>query len=125
VDTAKRILLIEDDKDTSDLYADVFTEAGYGVVTAVDGEDGLKKAQQGGFALILLDVMMPKMDGLAFLTAYNQAPPAVANGPIILLTNLTHDSVIKEAMSLGAKGYIIKSDLNPGELLAKVQTFLA
>lgn len=124
MDTAKRILLVEDDKDTQDLYTDVFTEAGYGVERANDGEEGLVKAQQGGYALILLDMMMPKMDGLTFLTNYKAKAPVVANGPIILLTNLTSDAAIKEAMSLGAKGYIVKSDLNPGELLTKLKTYL-
>ena len=63
----KRILVVEDDQYIRDLYEEVLTEAGFEVDTAVDGEEGVVKAKKGGYNLILLDVMMPKLDGLGFL----------------------------------------------------------
>lgn len=71
------------------------------------------KAQEGGFALVFLDVMMTKLDGLGFLKALKYNPPKQASGPVLLLTNLAHDPVVSKALDLGAKSYLIKSDLNP------------
>lgn len=121
---AKRILLIEDDQFTRELYEDFFKEAGYEVDSAPDGEVGVVKARNGGYDLILLDVMMPKLDGLGVLKALKEKPSAKANGPIILLTNLAHDPVVKEALQNGAKTYLIKADLNPDQLLEKVKVYL-
>ena len=120
----QKILVLEDDQYTRDIYHDVLTEAGFEVTTAVDGEEGLVKIKEGGYNLILLDMMMPKLDGLGVLAALKENPPKVSNGPIILLTNLAHDPVINKAVALGAKSYLIKSDLNPDQLVAKVKEAL-
>ena len=117
----KKILIIEDDLYTRELYEEVLTEAGFIVDSAANGEEGLVKAQRGGYNLILLDVMMPKIDGLGVLSSLKENPPKVENGPIILLTNLAHDPVITQALKLGAKTYLIKSDLNPDELVKRVR----
>ncbi len=119
---ANKILIIDDDLYIRDLYDEVFKDAGFTVTTAIDGKDGLEKIKQGGFDTILLDVMMPKLDGLGVLTELQTNPPAAPNGPIILLTNLAHDQVIKEALTKGVKGYLIKADLNPDELVQKVKS---
>ena len=120
----KRILIIEDDVYIRDLYAEILDEAGYDVDTAVDGEEGLVKAKTGGYHLILLDVMMPKLDGLGVLHGLQQNPPQNPNGPVILLTNLAQDEVVQEALKTGAKDFVIKSDLNPQELLTRLETYL-
>src|SRR3989338_11661115 len=117
----KRILIIEDDVYIRDLYAEILGEAGYDVDTAVDGEEGLVKAKTGGYHLILLDVMMPKLDGLGVLQGLQQNPPQNPNGPVILLTNLAQDEVVQEALKTGAKDFVIKSDLNPQELLTRLE----
>lgn len=121
---AKRILLIEDDQFTRDLYIDVFNASGYEMDSAPDGEAGLVKAKEGGYDLILLDVMMPKLDGLGVLKGLKSSPAKKANGPIILCTNLAHDPVVKEALETGAKDYIVKAEYNPDELLTKLKTYL-
>lgn len=117
----QKILVVDDDQYIRDVYQEIFTGAGFEVTAAVDGEEGLVKVREGGYAIILLDVMMPKLDGLGFLTSLKENPPRKLNGPIILLTNLAHDPVINQALSLGAKGYLIKSNLNPDQLVAKVK----
>ena len=120
----KRILIIEDDVHIRDLYAEILGEAGYDVATAVDGEEGLVKAKIGGYHLILLDVMMPKLDGLGVLHGLQQNPPQNPNGQVILLTNLAQDEVVQEALKTGANDFVIKSDLNPQELLTRLESYL-
>lgn len=119
----KKILLVEDDQFTRELYEEVLKDAGFAVDTAVDGVDGLSKMTLGGYDLILLDVMMPKMDGLDVLRSLMNNPPKVKNGPIVLLTNLTNDPVIDTAYGLNAKGHLVKSDITPGELVEHVKKY--
>lgn len=120
----KRVLIIDDDQYIRDLYQEVLTEAQFNVTTAIDGEEGLAKAREGGFDLILLDAMMPKVDGLGVLKGLKEEPPKAANGPILLLTNLAHDTVINQALQEGAKTYFVKSEMNPDEFLDNIKKFL-
>jgi len=122
---AQKILLVEDDKFTRELYEEVLKDAGFEVSVAIDGEEGFNKACQGGFNLVLLDVMLPKMDGLELLRSLRNKEPQVKNGPIVLLTNLTHDPVIEMAKSLGIRDNLVKSDLDPGKLVELVKGYLA
>jgi len=94
------------------------------VEIAEDGEVGLAKAKQGGFSLILLDIMMPKKDGLQVLRELKLAPPANPNGPIVVLTNLGQDIVIKQCFDMGASGFLIKSAMNPDQVLTEVHAYL-
>src|SRR4030066_466184 len=121
----KRILVVDDDQNTRNLYQTILTEAGYRVVLAADGSEGLTKCQEGGYDLVLLDVMLPKMDGIALLGELKKNPPKIPNKNIYLLTNLSHDPILKEAISLGVKDVILKTDVNPEELTAKVKKILA
>lgn len=120
----QKILIVEDDEFIRDIYKEVLGGAGFDITTGVDGEDGLMKILEGGFDLILLDLMMPKLDGFGVLKQLQGKTPKEKNGPIVLLTNLAHDNVLKDAMALGAKSYLIKSDLNPEQLTEKVSAFL-
>lgn len=122
--SSKRILLVEDDKLVRELYEEVLRDAGFGVESAVDGEEGLAKIRQGGWDLILLDMMLPKIDGLGVLRDLKNDPPKIKSGPIILVTNLDHDPVIKLAVDLGVFESIIKSDITPGDLVNKVKKIL-
>lgn len=121
---ASKILIVDDDLYIRDLYTDILKDAAFEVEAAEDGVKGLEKIRKGGFDLILLDVMMPNLDGLGVLKELKDKPPGVKNGPLVLLTNLAHDPIIKEALNLGASGYLIKSDLNPEQLVVKVKEHL-
>lgn len=121
---AKKILIVDDDVYLRDLYEEVLKGEGYEVTTAVDGEDGLAKLQQGGYDFTLLDVMMPKLDGLGVLKKLKETPTATPNGTIVLLTNLAQDPIVTEALQLGAKSYIIKADITPDQLIEKVKEYL-
>ena len=120
----KRILVIDDDQYIRDVYREILEAEKYEVDTAIDGQEGLLKAQEGGYDLILLDAMMPKVDGLGVLKGLKENPPKQANKVILLLTNLAQDKVIDEAVAGGAKSYLIKSDMNPDQFLQKIKPFL-
>lgn len=121
---AKKVLIVDDDVYLRDLYEEVLKAEGYEVMTAGDGEEGVTKLQIGGFDLTLLDVMMPKLDGLGVLKKLKETPPTTPNGTILLLTNLAQDPIVQEAMQLGAKSYLIKADITPDQLLEKVKEYL-
>lgn len=121
---AKKVLVVDDDLYIRELYEEVIRDAGYEVESASDGEEGLIRMQQGGYDLVLLDVMMPKLDGLGVLNALQQNPPVTPNNAILLLTNLGHDQLIKEALSKGVKTYLNKADMTPDQLLQNIQKYL-
>lgn len=121
---SKRILVIDDDLYMRELYVEVLKSAGYEVDAAMDGEDGSIKLGQGGYDLALLDMMMPKIDGLGVLNELAKNPPAIKNGPIILLSNLDQERVVDEAVKRGASSYLIKADITPDTLLEAVKKYL-
>ena len=121
----KSILLIEDDDDLRQMYTLIFTKAGYRFETANDGIQGLAKARQGGYDLILLDLMMPKLDGIGFLKEMKNEAPKKPNGPILVLSNAGYNAVAEEAMKLGAAGFLLKADYLPAELVQEVEKYLA
>src|SRR3990167_2771971 len=121
---SERILVVEDDQFLRELYDELLREEGYEVDLASDGQEGLDKATAGGYNLVLLDIMLPKIDGLDVWRKLEAAPPKKPNGPTVLLTNLGQDSIIKEGFTLGASGYLIKSAMNPDQVLNEVKVFL-
>lgn len=120
----QRILVVDDDLFLRELYVEVLQDEGYDVHAAHDGQEGLEKMKQGGYDLILLDVMMPKLDGLGVLGKIKDYSPTKKNGPIILLTNLAHDPIIQEALRRGAHSFLIKTDITPRELLNHIKEYL-
>ncbi|MBI3341684.1 response regulator [Candidatus Curtissbacteria bacterium] len=122
---ATRILLIEDDQLVREAYEEALRGEGFDVEIAADGQEGLNKARLGGYSIILLDMMLPKIDGLGILRGLRQEPPQVKNGPVLLLTNLSHDPVINQAMDLGASAALIKSDIDPGLLIESIKAYVA
>lgn len=119
-----KILIVEDDKSTRGIYSTVLKNAGYEVDTAEDGQIGLDKAREGGYNLILLDVMLPRIDGITLLTELKKNPPKAKNGKVVILSNLSHEPVIKQAMSLGASLSLTKSSINPGQLVEQVKKLI-
>lgn len=119
-----KILLIEDDKFIREIYQITLKEASYQVEVAEDGEIGLQKASQGGYDLILLDIILPKKDGLALLKELKKTPPQRKNKKIVMLTVLDQKTFIKESLKSGANGYLMKTVLTPKEILAEVKALL-
>lgn len=107
-----KLLIAEDEISILEPYAEYFKMEGFEVETATDGAMALEKAKSFDFDLMLLDIMMPKMDGLEVLKAM-KADPKLKDKKVYLLTALGRDSVIKEGFELGADGYLIKDQENP------------
>lgn len=120
----KKILIIEDDQFLREFYQDLLQSESYVVGVAADGEDGLNKILSGGWDLILLDLMLPKKDGLQILREVKLKNPPVKNGPTVILTNLGQDVIIKQCLDMGAAGYLIKSALNPDQVLTEIYSYL-
>lgn len=122
----KKILIVEDDQYIRDLYVETLEDEGFFVENAADGEDGYKKIFHGGYDLVLLDIMLPKMSGLTILEKIRkETPPLSPNKMIVVLSNLGQETTIARAISLGARGYMIKSDYTPSQVIAKVREYLA
>ena len=116
----KRILIVEDDRAIAELERDYLEANDYEVEICEDGESGLKRALQEDFALILLDVMLPKEDG--FQVCRNLR--ASKNVPIILVSAKREDMDKIRGLGLGANDYIVKP-FNPSELIARVKSQIA
>jgi len=119
-----RILLVEDEQYLRELYQEILTEQGYSVETAVDGEEGFNKLKQGGWDLVVLDIILPKLNGIEIMRKIKSDPPEKPNKKVVFLTNLDKDEEIKEALQLG-DGYFIKSQITPGSLVDELKTYLA
>lgn len=124
MDNKKRILIVEDDQFLREFYQELLQAEGYDIDVASEGETGLSKISAGGYSLILLDIMLPKKDGLQILRELKIKSPSTPNGPIIVLTNLGQDAIIKQCFDLGVNGYLIKSALNPDQVLAEIKSYL-
>ena len=122
---AVKILVAEDDGFLREVYKETLSRGGYSVETASDGQDALQKLKLPGWSLVLLDIVMPKMDGLTVLKTARLDPvfDTTHKMPIIFLTNLDNDKEVKEALSLGS-GCLTKSQLTPGDLLNEVSKFI-
>lgn len=118
----KKILLVEDDHFINQLYLRVLKQAGYNVILASDGAGGVSLADNS-FNLILLDVMLPKIDGINVLKKLKENP-LTKKIPVVLLTNLGQESVIKAAFKMGVQGYILKMSVTPYEMVERIQVFI-
>lgn len=114
----KRILIIEDEHPLSHALELKFTHEGFECTVANNGAEGLKEANTGKYAMILLDLIMPEMDGFTFLQNLKKKTP------VIVLSNLGQDEDRARAKELGAKEYMVKSNTPITEIVKVVKTFL-
>ncbi|MDQ3099447.1 MAG: response regulator [bacterium] len=118
-----KILIVEDDKIILNMYRVKFTKAMHEVQISENGADALKLMKSFNPDIVLMDLMMPVMDGFTALKNA-KADPAISNIPIIILTNLSQTEDADQTMKNGAAAYMIKSDLTPTQVLEKVENFL-
>ncbi|MFH1233177.1 MAG: response regulator [Patescibacteria group bacterium] len=118
-----KILLVEDDNFLLSMYATKFELENFVVVMADDGEKGAKLAVKELPDVILLDIMLPKMDGFEVLKQI-KANPKTVKIPVILLTNLSQKDQIEKGMALGAVDYLIKAHFMPSEVVDKIKSVL-
>src|SRR3989338_3736854 len=121
--TKKTILLVEDDEFLAELYATKLNLEGFEVLLAADGEKGFKIARDKRPDLILLDIILPKMDGFEVLKSI-RSDTVAKNIPVILLTNLSQKDEVKKGLELGANDYLIKAHFMPSEVVTKIKQYL-
>ncbi len=119
-----KILVVDDEKDLRDALRTMLESAGYSVVEAADGEEGLKLAEQEKPDLILLDIMMPKMDGHQVLNLLRQKPWGL-HIHVLILTNADDPHNIAQGVGLHSDDYIIKSQTSLKDILTRVKQHLA
>jgi len=125
-DKVRKILIVEDEAPLLDSYAELVLAGGITPLKAFDGYQGLDilSSNIGQIDLVLLDLMMPGVDGLEVLKTVKGNEDKYGTMPIIILTNMTSESVIKEAFNIGASSYLVKTDLDYEGLIKELDRFL-
>lgn len=116
----KQVLIVEDEALLLEMYEVAFKTAGFGVVMAANGEQGWRQLKKRKLDIVLLDIKMDDISGIEILRRL-QNEPQLQEIPIWMLTNVGEEAVAREAMSLGAEEYIMKTKITPSELVAKVR----
>ncbi len=117
----KKILIIEDDKDLQNLLADGLISSNYSVSVASDGEEGITKLLDEKPDLILLDLLLPKLDGFQVLERLRHYPdPKISDIKVIVLSNLWSDKDILRAQALKIDEYYVKANTNLEEVYGKI-----
>jgi DNA-binding response OmpR family regulator len=118
-----KVLVVEDDAMILDMYVHKFEQEGFAVSHLDRGDTVVAVAERERPALILLDVIMPGLDGFTVLQGLKENPKTKAI-PVVMLTNLGQDEDKTKGQQLGAVGYVVKSNLTPGEVVKKAREFL-
>ncbi len=118
-----KILLIEDDSFLSGMYDTKMKLEGFDVVLAEDGAKGLELAVSQGPDIILLDIILPKMDGFTALK-HLKDNPETKKIPVILMTNLGQKEDVERGIALGAQDYLVKAHFMPSEVVEKIRQYL-
>lgn len=121
--TTTKILIIEDDSFLAGMYVTKLGMEHFETELAIDGKAGLEKAKRFLPNLILLDILLPKMNGFDVLKALKKMPET-RDIPVILLTNLGQKSDVVKGLELGANDYLIKAHFMPSEVVDKIKRVL-
>jgi len=119
----KKILIIEDDKFLRELISQKLLKEGYVVNEAIDGEDGIKKTREDKPDLILLDLILPGIDGFEVLSQI-KTDPSLATIRVIILSNLGQREDVEKGLKLGAVDYLIKAHFTPAEIVEKIRSII-
>lgn len=120
---AQKILIIEDDKFLRQLVARKLSKQDFEIAEAVDGESGLEKVKSEDPDLILLDLILPGMDGFEVLSKIEE-DPELSVIPVIILSNLGQKDEIEKGLQMGAKDYLVKAHFTLGEIVEKIKDTL-
>lgn len=122
-EAGKSILIVDDDLTLREMYVERLQAEGFVVDSAKDGEEAIQKAKIDHPNVILLDIMMPKINGLDVLKML-KSDEETKDIPVLLLTALIQDIDKTKGMSSGADDYIVKSETMPGEVIEKIRIAL-
>ena len=123
INCMKKILFIEDESVLQKTFEKTLREEGYEMISALDGETGFNLAKSQKPDLILLDLILPKINGFEVLEKLKKEP-ATKEIPVIILTNLERMSDIDKALELGATTYLVKVDYSLEEVVEKIKKTL-
>jgi DNA-binding response OmpR family regulator len=115
-----KIVVVEDDKFLRELITQKLTREGYQAIGAVDGEDGVEKISTEKPDLVLLDLILPGIDGFEVLTNIKEKEE-LKDIPVIILSNLGQRDDVERGLKLGAIDFMIKAHFTPTEIIAKIQ----
>ena len=118
-----KILLVEDDSFLLGMYATKFEMENFKVIMAEDGEKAVRLALKESPDIILLDIILPKINGFEVLRRL-KANSAIAHIPVVLLTNLSQQDEIEQGLRMGAEDYLIKAHFMPSEVVDKIKKLL-
>jgi two-component system phosphate regulon response regulator PhoB/two-component system alkaline phosphatase synthesis response regulator PhoP len=119
----KNILIVEDDNFMEKSLSFTLKDEGYKIDTAVDGEEALDKASKLNLDLILLDIILPKIDGFEVLEKIKENPKT-KDIPVLILSNLGQKDDVEKGLKLGATGYIIKAHFKLEDVVNKIKEIL-
>ena len=119
----KKILFVDDEPSLQKTFADLFKSEGYEMISALDGETGLRLAKAENLDLILLDLILPKIHGFEVLKEL-KTDPETKDIPIIVLTNLEGMGDVEKALELGATTYLVKTQYTLEEVVEKIKKIL-
>jgi DNA-binding response OmpR family regulator len=120
---AKKILIIEDDKFLRELIVRKLGPKNYTILEAIDGEEGMKKIREEKPDLIILDLILPGIDGFTVLSKMKE-DPVLSLIPVIILSNLGQKEEIEKGLKLGAIDYLVKAHFTPEEIIEKITNIL-
>ncbi len=120
---SKKVLIIEDDKFLRELLGKKLSNVGYTAILAVDGEEGLEKIKKEKPDIILLDLILPGINGFEVLEKHKE-DSSISSVPVIILSNLGQSEDIEKGLKLGAKDFLVKAHFTPQEIVNKLQMVL-
>jgi CheY-like chemotaxis protein len=119
-----KILLAEDEEDARMIYIDILEGGDFEVDGSKNGEETLKYLEENTYDLLLLDIIMPDLDGISVLSEVKEYPAKYGDPKVVMLTNIGGDVAIEKALRIGALGYMLKSETEPKELISNVKEYL-
>lgn len=122
----KKVLIVEDEEMLLDSYAEILESENFDVYRANDGYKGLEllETHKGELSLVVLDLMMPGLDGLEVLRIKTENKEKYGESPVLVLTNMTSEKAIKEAFDIGAVSYLIKTEMDADSLVKEVNKII-
>jgi two-component system alkaline phosphatase synthesis response regulator PhoP len=118
-----KILIVEDEEILLTALSEELKQEGFNIIGAHDGVEGVEKAAAEKPDLILMDLMMPRLDGIGALKQIKENPE-IKDIPVVILTNLSDYGKVSDALSLGAMDYLVKANYRLEELVNKIKTIL-
>jgi len=119
----EKILIVEDDKFLRELMVRKLSQENFQIIEAVDGEEGVSKVKEVIPDMVLLDLILPGIDGFEVLAKVKE-DPATTSVPVIILSNLGQREDVERGMKLGAIDYLIKAHFTPNEIIDKIKVNL-